>query len=95
MRDTHVKTATIAHAAGRHMPTRVLKDAALARSEAMLTLPACADLVRLTWRLCLALDEDFIAEWHHLCESIGDDPSCDRIAEEECILAQYLSELGA
>ena len=80
MRDTHVETA---------------KDAAFARAEAMLTLLTCAGLVRLSLRLSLALDEDFIAEWHHLCESIGDDPSCDRIAEEECILAQYLSELGA
>ena len=66
-----------------------------ARAETMLTLPVCAGLVRLSWQLCLVLDEDFIAEWHAVCHRIGDDLTCDRIAEEEHTLAQQLRDLGA
>ena len=69
--------------------------ATTARAATMLTLPVCAGLVRLSWQLCVALDEDFIAEWHDVCHRIGDDLTCARLAEEEDTLAQQLRDLGA
>ena len=95
MRDTDTKTETIARADDQRAQRQISIDTALARAEMMLTSPACVGLVRLSWRLSVALDEDFIAEWHHLCALIGDDLTRDRIENEELKLAQHLRDLDA